>query len=62
MPIGIELYLDLGQLKVNRSAPMALGTQHLAQTAQRLEHRADVAVVRDERLITGKDAVDERIG
>ena len=62
MSIGIELYLDLGQLKVNRAAPMTLGAQHLAQTAQRLKHRADVAVVRDERLITGKDAVDKRIG
>ena len=36
MSIGIELYLDLGQLKVNRAAPMTLGAQHLAQTAQRL--------------------------
>ena len=45
MSIGVELYLDLGQLKVNRAAPMTLGAQHLAQTAQRLEHRADVAVV-----------------
>ena len=63
MALVIELDLDLRHIEVNRATAMALGLEDMAQRFERLEHLADVLVVRDERLrLVDEHLVDDVVG
>ena len=63
MSFVIEFDLDLRHVEVNRAAAMALGLEDVAQRFERLEHLADVLVVRDERLrLVDEHLVDDIVG
>ena len=63
MALVVELDLDLRHIEVNGAAAMALGLENMAQCFKRLEHLADVLVVREERLcLVDEDLVDNVVG
>ena len=63
MALVVELDLDLRHIEVNGAAAMALGFENMAQCFKRLEHLADVLVVREERLcLVDEDLVDNVVG
>ena len=63
MSFVIKFDLDLRHVEVNRAAAMALSLEDVAQRFERLEHLADVLVVRDERLcLVDEDLVDNVVG
>ncbi len=62
-PCFVENDLRFGQVEVDRAAPVAARVQDLEQLAHQLEHRHQLAILRDRlRILLRQDRVDRGVG